>query len=92
MISFSKSIGWELANYQTEARGMGFAGGPVVKNAPASRRLGVEPSGQEDPWSRKRQPTPVFTPGEPHGQRSRAGCAPRGREQQDTTEQLHGNS
>ena len=26
------------------------------------------------PWSRKWQPTPVVLPGEPHGQRSLAGC------------------
>ena len=29
------------------------------------------------PWRRKWQPTPVFLPGEPHGQRSLAGCSPR---------------
>ena len=30
------------------------------------------------PWRRKWQPTPVFLPGESHGQRSLAGCSPRG--------------
>ena len=29
--------------------------------------------GREDPWRRARQPTPVFLPGESHGQRSLAG-------------------
>ena len=29
-------------------------------------------------WSRKRQPTPVFLPGESHGQRSLAGYSPWG--------------
>ena len=28
----------------------------------------VQSLGQEDPWSRKWQPTPVFLPGESHGQ------------------------
>ena len=28
------------------------------------------------PWRRARQPTPVFLPGESHGQRSLAGCSP----------------
>ena len=28
------------------------------------------------PWRRKWQPTPVFLPGESHGQRSLAGCSP----------------
>ena len=30
------------------------------------------------PWRRKSQPTPVFLPVEPHGQRSLAGYSPRG--------------
>ena len=47
-----------------------------------------------DPWVRKilrikeRVPTPVFLPGEPHGQRSLAGYSPWGRKESDTTERL----
>ena len=47
-----------------------------------------------DPWVRKIpgrkawQPTPVFLSGEPHGQRSLAGCSPQARKQSDTTERL----
>ena len=47
-----------------------------------------------DPWVRKIpgrkawQPTPVFLSGEPHGQRSLAGCSPQGRKESDTTERL----
>ena len=37
------------------------------------------------PWRRKWQPTPVFVPGEPHGQRSLAGCSPRGGQESDVT-------
>ena len=37
-------------------------------------------------WKRKWQPTPVFLPGEPHGQRSLAGHGPQGRRELDTTE------
>ena len=37
-------------------------------------------------WRRKWQPTPVFLPGEPHGQRNWAGRGPRGRRESDTTE------
>ena len=40
-------------------------------------------------WRRKWQPTPVFLPGESHGQRSLAGYSPRSRKQSDTTERLH---
>ena len=31
------------------------------------------------PWRRAWQPTPIFLPGESHGQRSLAGCSPCGR-------------
>ena len=34
---------------------------------------------EEIPWRRKWQPTPVFLPGEFHGQRSPAGCSYWGR-------------
>ena len=35
------------------------------------------------------QPTPVFLPGESHGQRSLAGYSLQGRKESDTTERLH---
>ena len=37
-------------------------------------------------WRRKWQPTPVFLPGESHGQRSLVGCSPWGRTESDMTE------
>ena len=37
-------------------------------------------------WSRKRQPTPVFLPGESHGQRSLAGYSPQGHKESDMIE------
>ena len=40
------------------------------------------------PWRRAWQPTPVFLPGESHGQRSLAGYSPWGRKESDTTERL----
>jgi len=40
------------------------------------------------PWRRKRQSTPVFLPGELHGQRSLAGYSSRSCKESDTTEQL----
>ena len=39
-------------------------------------------------WRRKWQPTPVFLPGESHGQRSLVDYSPRGRKDSDKTEQL----
>ena len=38
------------------------------------------------PWRRSWQLTPVFLPGESHGQRSLAGCSPRGHKESDMTE------
>ena len=38
------------------------------------------------PWRREWQPTPVFLPGEFHGQRSLAGYSPGGHKELDTTE------
>ena len=38
---------------------------------------------------RQWQPTPVLLPGKSHGQRSPVGCSSWGRQESDTTEQLH---
>ena len=43
------------------------------------------------PWRMGWQPTPVFLPGESHGQRSLVGNRPRGRKESDTTERLWQN-
>ena len=40
-------------------------------------------------WRRKWQRTPVFLPGESHGQRSLVGYSPRGRKESGKTEWLH---
>ena len=63
----------------------------VVENPPANTGdIGDTGSipGSGDPWRRVWQPTPVFLPGEPHGQRSLAGYSTWGRKELDTTEQL----
>ena len=52
---------------------VGFPDGAVVKNLPAMQETRVRFLGQEDPWRRKWQPTPVFLPGKSHGQRSLVG-------------------
>ena len=48
---------------------------------------GLIPWVTEIPWRRKWQPTPVFLPGESHGQRNLAGYSPWGRKELDMTEQ-----
>ena len=49
----------------------------VVKNPPANagegKRCRFDPWFGKMPWRRAQQPTPVFLPGESHGQRSLAG-------------------
>ena len=50
-------------------------------------RPGFDPWVGKIPWRRAWQPTPVFLPGESHGQRSLAGYIPRGLKKSDTTEQ-----
>ena len=61
-----------------------------VKNLPAvqeTQETRVQSLGWEDPWRRARLPTPVFLPGESHGQRSLLGYNPLGRKESDTTGQ-----
>ena len=63
-------------------------GGSVVKNPPAMRETWVWTLGQEDPWRRKWQPTPVFLSGISHGWRSLVGYSPWGCKELDMPEQL----
>ena len=60
----------------------------MVKNLPAMQETWIQSLDWKDPWRRNWQPTPVFVPGEFHGQRSLAGYSPWGRKESDTTEQL----
>ena len=50
----------------------------MVKNLPAMLETMFNPWVGKISWRRKWQPTPVFFPGEFHGQRSLAGYSPRG--------------
>ena len=52
------------------------------------RRPGFSPWVEKMPWRRKWYPTPLFLPGESHGQRHLAGYTPWDCKQSDTTEQL----
>ena len=45
----------------------------MVKNLPAMQRPGFDPWIRKIPWRREWLPTPVFLPGESHGQRSLVG-------------------
>ena len=70
---------------------MGVPGGSVVKDSLAKEGdtgdSGSIPESRRSPeevW----QPTPVFLPGEAHGQRSLVGCSPWGHKESDTTAPL----
>ena len=58
-----------------------------VKNPLAMQETWIGSLCQEDPWRRKCLPTPVFLPGEFHGQRSLVGYI-WGCKESETTEQL----
>ena len=61
----------------------------MVKNPPANAEdagdLGFDPWVGKIAWRRKLQPTPVFLPGKPHGQRSLTGYSPWGHKELDTS-------
>ena len=54
----------------------GFPGGSMVKICLHCRRCRFGPWGEKIPCRRKQQPSPVFLPGNSHGQRSLVGCSP----------------
>jgi len=57
-----------------------------LKCLPARWETRFNPWVRKIPWREKWQPTPVFLPGESHGQRSLVGYSPWGRKESDTTE------
>ena len=67
----------------------GFFGGSAVKNLPnnagTAGDVGSIPGSGRSP-GRAWQPTPVFLPGESHGQRSLVGYSPWGCKESDMTE------
>ena len=69
---------------------MGFPGGPSGKDPTCQcrrrKRHGLDPWVRKIPRRRTWQPTAVFLPREPHGQRSLAGYRPQGCKDSDTTE------
>ena len=60
----------------------------MVKNLPTMEESQAQTLGWEDPLEGAWQPTPVFLPGESHGQGRLAGCSPWGCKELDTTERL----
>ena len=69
---------------------LGFPGGASGKESTyqwrRQKRCGFDPCVRKIPWRRTWQPTPVFLPGESHGQKSLVGCGPQCHKESDTTE------
>ena len=63
-----------------------FSGKEFVCQCRRHRRSGFSPWVGKILWKRAWQPTPVFLPGESHGQRSLVGYSPWGRTKTNTTE------
>ena len=57
-------------------------------NLPAMQEIRVQSLGQEDPWGREWQPTPIFLPGEFHGKRGLVHYSPCDLKEPNTTEKL----
>ena len=68
----------------------GFPGGTSDKEPGCQcrrcKRLRFDPYARKIPWRREWEPTPVFLPGDSHGQRSLVGYSPWGYKEADTTE------
>ena len=56
----------------------------MVKNLPPMQEPEFNPWVRKIPWRKEWQPTPVFLPGESHGQRSLVGYSPWGRKETNT--------
>ena len=56
----------------------GTNGKELASQCRRHKRCGFDPWVRKIPWRRAWQPTPVFLPGESHGQRSLAGYSPQG--------------
>ena len=57
----------------------------MVNNLPAMLKTNFNPWVGKIPWRKEFQSTPVFLPGEFHGQRSLAGYSPWGHKEVDMT-------
>ena len=68
---------------------LGFPGGTSGKEPVCQcrrqKRFGFNPRVRKIAWRRTRQPTPVFLPGESHGQRSLVGYSPQRHKELDKT-------
>ena len=58
----------------------------MVKSLPVMQETWIQSLGQDDPLQKELLPTPVFLPGEFHGQRRLTGYSPWGHQESDTND------
>ena len=75
-----------LALFPNIAGGGGFPVAQMVKNLPAMQKPRFDPWVRKIAWRREWQPSPVFLPGEFHGQRSLVSHSLWGCKKSDMTE------
>ena len=78
--------GSEECSFRTESL-IGRVVAPSEESTCQCRRYRFNSCVEKIPWRRAWQPTPVFLPGESHGQRSQAGYSPWGCKESDTTKE-----
>ena len=83
--SFSTSTARESNSKVAPDYREGFLGGSVGKEIlTAMQETQVQSLGREDLLEKEMTTTPIFLPGESHGQRSLSGYSPRGCKESDT--------
>ena len=87
MLSFKPAFSLSSLTFIKRLLGVSLVA-QIVKHLPAMQGTQIQSLGQEDPLEKEWQPTPVFLPGEFHGQRSLAGYSPWSHRELDTTEQI----
>ena len=84
--SFILRTNWMITR---ESYSLGFPGGSDSKEGACSAGgREFDPWVRKTPWRSEWQPTPVFLPGDFHGQRSLVGYSPWGHKESATTQQL----
>ena len=81
-----KRLGSSSSSTSSGSCNRGFCGSSAVKNLPQCKRWEFNPWVRNVPWRRAWQPTPVFLPGESHGQRGAWWATVHGVAESDTTE------
>ena len=93
MATHSSILAWKIPWMVEPGRFLiAFPGGTSSKESTCQcrrcKRCRFDPWVRKIPWRREWQPTPVFLPGESHGQRGLVGYRPWGHKETDTTERV----